>query len=335
MAGGRGTRLNQLTARRVYEHRVRHGPFRSRQQLKEVSGFGEAAFVQAAGFLKIADGADPLDATWIHPESYDTATAVLESIGATPDDLKTAASPAAAEDSPAGPSLAERLAGVDASQLAARMETGEMLVRDILTQFTRPGRDPREDLPKPMFKSGVLKLEDLSPGMELTGSVLNVVDFGVFVDIGLHDTGLVHVSQLANQFVKDPHEVAAVGDVVTVWVREIDKDRRRVALTMVRPGTQRPPPQRTERKESEQQKDRPPRRTEGRGGRPGGGKPGGGRPGGGKPKFKPPRPKAKPKFVAPITEAMVQGQEPMRTFSDLAQFFNKKSETDGKKDDPA
>ena len=106
-----------------------------------------------------------------------------------------------------------------------------------MAQLTRPGRDPREDLPPPIFKSGILKLDDLQPGMELMGSVLNVVDFGAFVDIGLHDSGLVHVSQLANQFVRDPHDVVSVGDIVKVWVMEIDKTRRRVSLTMIPPGT--------------------------------------------------------------------------------------------------
>ena len=113
-------------------------------------------------------------------------------------------------------------------------------LRDILAQLARPGRDPREDLPAPVFKQGVLKLEDLAPGMELTGTVLNVVDFGCFVDIGMHDSGLVHVSRLADRFIRDPHEVVAVGDIVKVWVMEVDKERRRVSLTMVRPGSERP-----------------------------------------------------------------------------------------------
>ena len=116
---------------------------------------------------------------------------------------------------------------------------GTLTLRDILSQLARPGRDPREDLPAPVFKHGVLKLEDLTAGMELTGTVLNVVDFGCFVDIGMHDSGLVHVSRLADRFIRDPHEVVAVGDVVKVWVMEVDKERRRVSLTMVRPGSER------------------------------------------------------------------------------------------------
>ena len=122
----------------------------------------------------------------------------------------------------------------------------------MLAQFVRPGRDPREDLPPPVFKHGILKLEDLAPGMELTGTVLNVVDFGCFVDIGMHDSGLVHVSHLADRFIRDPHEVVSVGDVVKVWVLSVDKERRRVSLTMVQPGTERPrPPRRQPRGEGE------------------------------------------------------------------------------------
>ena len=117
-------------------------------------------------------------------------------------------------------------------------------MKDILAQLARPGRDPREDLPPPVFKHGVLKLEDLTPGMELTGTVLNVVDFGCFVDIGMHDSGLVHVSHLADRYIRDPHDVVTVGDIVKVWVLAVDKERRRVSLTMVQPGTEKPRPPR-------------------------------------------------------------------------------------------
>ena len=136
--------------------------------------------------------------------------------------------------------VARRIASRDARRLEKSSVVGTLTLRDILAQLARPGRDPREDLPAPVFKHGILKLEDLSPGMELTGTVLNVVDFGCFVDIGMHDSGLVHVSRLANRFIRDPHEVVAVGDIVKVWVMEVDKERRRVSLTMVRPGSERP-----------------------------------------------------------------------------------------------
>ena len=136
--------------------------------------------------------------------------------------------------------MAPAVAAGRAASVSKETSIGTLTLRDILAQLARPGRDPREDLPAPVFKQGVLKLEDLAPGMELTGTVLNVVDFGCFVDIGMHDSGLVHVSRLADRFIRDPHEVVAVGDIVKVWVMEVDKERRRVSLTMVRPGSERP-----------------------------------------------------------------------------------------------
>ncbi|HEV2972670.1 MAG TPA: Tex-like N-terminal domain-containing protein [Pirellulales bacterium] len=225
--------LNQLTARRVYDHRTANGPFKRREQLKEIAGFGEATFVQAAGFLRIGDSEDPLDGTWIHPESYEAARRVLEKLGCSPAELTKRE--AIAE-------LAQKAAALNLDSLAAELSVGPLLLKDIVAQLTRPGRDPREDLPAPIFKRGILKLEDLTTGMELFGAVLNVVDFGAFVDIGLHDSGLVHVSQMASRFVRDPHEVVAVGDIVKVWVLEIDKGRRRVSLTMIAPGSRRGDP---------------------------------------------------------------------------------------------
>ncbi len=303
--------LNQLTARRVHEHRLLNGPFRSRQQLREVPGFGEATFVQAAGFLKIAGGDNPLDATWIHPESYAIARRVLEKLGCTPADLTR---------KDAADKLAQQTGRVDVAGLAKDLEVGELLLKDILAQLARPGRDPREDLPGPVFKHHVLKLEDLTPGMELTGTVLNVVDFGAFVDIGLHDSGLVHVSQLADKFVRDPHDVIAVGDIVKVWVVEVDKQRRRVSLTMIPPGTRRA----GGRLESKPADKRPADRGAASVDRE---KPRRPRPKSPPPRAKgAPRPRFKPKPprkpITPITEEMKTGKEPMRSFSDLAQFFD-------------
>jgi uncharacterized protein len=295
-----------------------------------VPGFGEATFVQAAGFLKITGGDNPLDATWIHPESYGIAGRVRATLECAPADLS--------RKEVAG-SLAGRIPTLDVAALSKDLGGGELLLRDILSQLARPGRDPREDLPAPVFKQGVLKLEDLSPGMELTGTVLNVVDFGAFVDIGMHDSGLVHVSQLADKFVRDPHDVISVGDIVKVWVVEVDKQRRRVSLTMIPPGPRRSPPRREERPAGR----RPPDRTE----RPAERESGGGE---SKPRRKgpprsrakgKPRPRYKPKHrakpVIPITEEMKTGKEPMRTFSDLAQFFETKEEgtpKDQSKDKP-
>ena len=324
--------LNQLTARRLCEYRRAQGPFRSRRQLREVPGFGEATFVQAAGFLKIPRGDDPLDATWIHPESYAAANrAVAELLGAENDlekiDLEKKDTIAA---------LAEPIANVDLASLAKKLDVGELTLRDILSQLARPGRDPREDLPKPIFKRGVLKLEDLAPGMELNGTVLNVVDFGCFIDIGMHHSGLVHVSRLADKYVNDPHDVVAVGDIVKVWVLGIDKERQRVSLTMVQPGTER---SRTQRRggQGQHRKDSPeggPRQPKpesgGRAARSGSATERRGRRERGRrdsrqhrssqqrANYRPHRP---PRPLPPISEEMKTGKAPMRTFGDLLQFY--------------
>ncbi len=223
--------FNQLIARRVVEFRREHGRFDSRRQLLDVPGIGESTFTQAAGFLKIAEGENPLDGTWIHPESYPAVEKVLARLEMAPTDLGSGKSPP--------PELQQRLLGFDANTLARELEIGVPTCRDILEALARPGRDPRAELPGPVFKQGVLNLDDLQDGMELNGTVLNVVDFGVFVDIGLKDSGLVHVSEMAGRYVRSPHEIAAVGDVVTVWVLGVDRERRRVSLTMVRPGSPR------------------------------------------------------------------------------------------------
>jgi len=309
--------LNQLTARRVYEHRQEHGPFRNREQLREVPGFGEATFVQAAGFLKITGGDNPLDATWIHPESYEAASRAMRQLKCGPADLS---------DKEAAKDLRTQIGKVDMGALAGELQVGELLLKDILAQLARPGRDPREDLPPPVFKQGVLKLEDLTTGMELTGTVLNVVDFGAFVDIGMHDSGLVHVSQLADRFVRDPHDVIAVGDIVKVWVLEVDKERRRVSLTMIAPGPRHAPSagRRESRHAPQRGSDGPKRPASGERPRPQGrrpkskGPPRGRHKGPAKPRYKP---KSRPKPITPITDEMKAGKEPMRSFSDLAQFF--------------
>ncbi|MDZ4783632.1 MAG: Tex-like N-terminal domain-containing protein [Planctomycetia bacterium] len=328
--------LNQLTARRVYDHRAQHGPFKSREDLKAVAGFGDAAFIQSAGFLKIAGGDNPLDTTWIHPESYAVATQVLERLGGATADLS---------DKQKLSELAGAADKLDLAALAAELQVGLRLLQDIVAQFKRPGRDPREELPQPIFKKGVLKLDDLAPGLELAGTVLNVVDFGAFVDVGLKDTGLVHVSQMADRYIQTPHQVVSVGDIVRVWVLEVDKERRRVSLTMIAPGTQRqhpeprprsdesrPPrdgrgPQQQQRRGG-QQSQRPAPVGAGAGGPPAQRRARGGPPQGGNRKpqrrqqdYVPPPP-PKPRPLVPITEKMRDGNEPMRTFGDLMQFFN-------------
>jgi len=217
--------LNQLTARRLYDYRLEHGPFRNREQLKEVPGIGDATFVQAAGFLKIVGGDNPLDATWIHPESYSIAARVMEKLGVSPSDL---VNPQTAS------SLSERIGKADAGAMGAELQVGAMLLGDILAQLARPGRDPREDLPPPVFKRGVLKLEDLTPGMELSGTVLNVVDFGAFACIEEGLEGLIHVSELAEGHFLHPRNVVSEGEVVRARILNIDGKARRLGLSLRR-----------------------------------------------------------------------------------------------------
>ena len=223
--------LNQLIARRVVEWREQNGRFNSRRQLLEVPGLGEATFTQAAGFLKIGGGDEPLDGTWIHPESYEAANKVLERLGFSSRSLM--------EAEQTREELRQRMEQLNPESLAEELSVGLPTLNDILDALCRPGRDPRTDLPGPVFKQGILNLDDLQEGMELTGTVCNVVDFGAFVDIGLKDSGLVHISQLSINYVPTPHSLVSVGDVVTVWVLAVDKERKRVSLTMIKPGTPR------------------------------------------------------------------------------------------------
>ena len=221
--------LNQLIARRVVQWREKHGSFQTRRQLLDVPGVGPSTYTQAAGFLKIIGGEEPLDNTWIHPESYPVAYRVLERLSIRPDDLFT-------EDAD-GNRVAGPLAAFDRATLSRDLQVGRPTLNDILDALARPGRDPRTELPGPIFKRGVLKLDDLHDGMKLTGTVLNVVDFGAFVDIGLKDSALVHISRMSTEFVRNPHDHVHIGDVVTVWILEVDRDRQRVSLTMVPPAT--------------------------------------------------------------------------------------------------
>ena len=214
--------MNQLVARELVEYRKNHGPFRNREDLLKVPGIGETRYVQAAGFLKIEGGDDPLDRTWIHPESSARCAASSLFMG----DLGYG--PRGAAGSTQGSEeLAKKAQGPSAAGRWPIASCTDGVNLHSCTTFSsalaRPGRDPREDLPPPIFKKGILKLEDLEQGMELKGTVLNVVDFGAFIDIGLKDSGLVHISQMANRYVKSPYEVAAVGDVVNVWVLAVDK----------------------------------------------------------------------------------------------------------------
>ncbi|MCA9265355.1 MAG: S1 RNA-binding domain-containing protein, partial [Planctomycetales bacterium] len=215
-----------------------------------------------------------------------------------------------------------QMESTDVDVLSQELQLGKLLVQDIVDSLRRPGRDPRQDLPPPVFRRGIMKLDDLTPEMELQGTVLNVVDFGAFVDIGLTEPGLVHISRLADRYVKDPHELVAVGDALRVWVVEVDKKRRRVSLTAIKPGTKSP---RHAPRHKPADKSAEPQGQQRRGaGKRGGQKRGGasGTAGGGQKRRSESKRPAKP--VVPITQAMKDGQEPMRTFSDLLQFYEQK-----------
>ena len=444
--------FNSLTAIRAVEHRTANGRFNNREELKTISGVGDATFVQAAGFLRIHGGDSPLDATGIHPESYPVANDILQKVEATVEEIfprwlmqpataeirakeraeaaKLAASmpkkpapefgaivqpeatdvttkpaevteqaatiptseaapqPEVTEQAPAvepptadtpvtepqateatatqNPEPAESvpessadsdpptdrrqfdqrrklivksMSELDLNEIAAAHSTGSLAVKDIVMTLKRPAWDPRDRVQKPIFRRGILKVDDLKPEMQLDGQVVNVVDFGVFVDIGLGESSLVHVSQLSNHYIADPHKAFAVGDAMKVWVTEVSAQQRRVRLTAIRPGTKKSNSRgRSHRGRSKDQANRGPskpsadssssstERSSQGGRRPG--KYDGGRGGQTRrrdnPKFKRDTRRSKPKPVKPITDKMLKGDEPMRSFSDLAQFVKRK-----------
>lgn len=215
--------ITSAVAKNIVSYREERGAFTDRRQLKDVPKLGPKAFEQCAGFLRIAGGANPLDATAVHPESYAVARGVLERAGVGEKDLARGGIP----------DIRQRVG--NAATLAGELGCGLMTLLDILGELEKPGRDPRDDAPAPVFSRAALSIDDLQPGMELTGTVRNVVDFGAFVDVGVHQDGLVHISKLAKRFVKHPSDVVSVGDTVRVWVEKVDRDRGRISLTMV-PG---------------------------------------------------------------------------------------------------
>ncbi|MGQ8972672.1 Tex family protein [Bacillus altitudinis] len=214
--------LSKAVAGNIVKRREEIGRFTSRKELKDIPRLGAKTYEQCIGFLRITDGQDPLDRTGIHPESYKETKQFLRMIKMTPDDLGTE-------------QLKEKIAEVKLDEAAQQLDIGPITLQDIIDQLTRPERDPRDEVPKPLLKTDVLKLEDLKQGMELQGTVRNVVDFGAFVDIGVKQDGLVHISKLSNRFVKHPLDVVSVGDIVTVWVDTVDQAKGRVALSMLKP----------------------------------------------------------------------------------------------------
>jgi len=216
--------IGPALAKSIVAYRDENG-IETRAQLKKVPKLGPKAFEQSAGFLRIANSKNALDATAVHPESYPAAKALVERLGYTLSDLRGGA-----------PSeLKIRAEKIGISALSKELNIGEITLQDILSELIKPGRDPREDLPPTVLRSDVLDIDDLQPGMKLKGTVRNVIDFGVFVDIGVHQDGLVHISRMSNRFIRHPSEAAKVGDVVDVWIIEVDKKKKRISLSMVEP----------------------------------------------------------------------------------------------------
>ncbi|WP_354502749.1 Tex family protein [Paenibacillus favisporus] len=214
--------VNATTAKNIVKYRDSNGKFLNRKELQKVPRLGAKTYEQCIGFMRISEGDNPLDRTPIHPESYKVVDRLFRELGVGMEKLGT-------------PELSELLGRQDVEKLAEVLEVGVPTLRDILESLQRPGRDPREELPLPIFRTDVLKIEDLTPGMELQGTVRNVIDFGAFVDIGIKSDGLVHISQLSSGYVKHPMDVVSVGDNVTVWVLNVDLKKGRVGLTMRNP----------------------------------------------------------------------------------------------------
>ncbi|ARV97416.1 RNA-binding transcriptional accessory protein [Bacillus subtilis] len=213
--------LSKSVAGNVVKKREEIGKFSNRKELKDIPRLGAKTYEQCIGFLRVQEGTEPLDRTGIHPESYKETKALLKKLGLSTEHIGTA-------------ELKDKINQLALSETAKELGIGEITLKDICEQLTRPERDPRDEVPKPLLKTDVLQLEDLKEGMELQGTVRNVVDFGAFVDIGVKQDGLVHISKLSNQFVKHPLDVVSVGDIVTVWVDGVDVQKGRVSLSMVK-----------------------------------------------------------------------------------------------------
>lgn len=218
--------INASIAKNIVDYREENGKFKSRKELLKVKRLGQKAYEQCAGFLRVMESKEALDNTSVHPESYGVAKELIKTLGYTEEDLKNGKLV----------DIDERVKVKGISNLAKELEVGEPTLNDIIKEIKKPGRDPREELPKPIFKSGVIEMKDLKPGMILMGTVRNVSDFGAFVDIGVHQDGLVHKSQMADRFVKHPLDIVKVGDVVEVRILDVDLKRKRISLSMKKEG---------------------------------------------------------------------------------------------------
>ncbi len=215
--------INNTIAKNIVKYRDENGKLKERKELLKVPKLGKVAFEQCAGFLRIIDGKNPLEITAVHPESYEATEKLLKNLGFDKEDLR---------DRIKTDELRQKLKTVDVTKMAKELEIGEMTLKDIIEELSKPGRDPREDMPKPILRQDVLKLEDLQEGMILTGTVRNVIDFGAFVDIGVKYDGLVHISEMSDKFIKNPSDLVSVGDIVKVKVIKIDRERKKVGLSM-------------------------------------------------------------------------------------------------------
>ncbi len=215
--------LNKTIAKNIVTYRDENGRYTNRTQLKKVPRLGPKAYQQSVGFLRIIGGENPLDNTDVHPESYQVAEKIIQAAGINVDELGT-------------PSADDKLKKIDVKQFTDD-QVGTETVTDIISSLQKPGRDLRDSMPAPLLRHDVMTIEDLKPGMKLQGTVRNVVDFGAFVDIGVKHDGLVHVSKMSKQFIRDPRAMVAVGDIVDVWIDDVDLKRQRIQLTMLEPET--------------------------------------------------------------------------------------------------
>ena len=215
--------INSTIAKNIVKYRDENGKLKARKELLKVPKLGKVAFEQCAGFLRIMDGTNSLETTAVHPESYDVAEKLLEKVGFEIKDLK---------DKEKVLQLREKLKTIKVEQVSRELNIGEMTLKDIIEELSKPGRDPRDEMPKPILRQDVLKFEDLKEGMILPGTIRNVIDFGAFVDIGVKYDGLVHISEMSDKYIKNPSEIVSVGDVVKVKVIKIDMDRHKVGLSM-------------------------------------------------------------------------------------------------------
>ncbi len=218
--------VNNTIAKNIVEYRETNGYFTSRAELKKVSKLGPKAFEQCAGFLRVAESRNVLDNTAVHPESYKAAKELLKVCSVNESDIKNGSIS----------KLKTQVESIGTSALAKKLDIGEPTLMDIVSELSKPGRDPRDELPKPLLRTDVMGIEDLKAGMELKGTVRNVIDFGAFIDVGVHQDGLVHISQITNRFIKHPSDVLKVGDIVTVWVLSVDVEKKRISLTMKNPA---------------------------------------------------------------------------------------------------